>query len=138
MVVCSTSSCSSMSFHYSLIPDLSGFSSLLSPAHMLPFRVPSTPTQPQGVTLTDCYHAGYSCWGLSRLLRLEVLWSRDCHHSVPHKAQQEEPSFVQSSGTNIISMSICLHSPTRTPGLRAFVTLKMYSYIHEISTHQGP
>lgn len=104
MVVCSTSSCSSMPFHYSIIPDLSGFSSLLSPSHMLPFRVPSTATQPQGVTLTDCYHAGYSCWGLSRLLRLEVLWSRDCHHSVPYKAQQKEPSFVQSSGTNVINM----------------------------------
>lgn len=61
---------------------LSGFSSSLFPSHMLPSRVPHTPTQNQGTTLTDCYHADYSCCGLSCLFGLEALWSRDCHHSV--------------------------------------------------------
>lgn len=42
---------------------LSGFSSSLFPSHMLPSRVPHTPTQNQGTTLTDCYHADYPAVG---------------------------------------------------------------------------
>lgn len=80
--VCSTSSCTFVPFYYSIIPYLSGFSSQFSPTHTFPFRVPHTPTQNQGITLTDCYYADYSCWGLSRLFGLEAPCSRDCHYSV--------------------------------------------------------
>lgn len=80
--VCSTSSCTFVPFYYSIIPYLSGFSSQFSPSHMFPFRVPHTPTQNQGITLTDCYYADYSCCGLPRLFGLEAPCSRDRHYSV--------------------------------------------------------
>lgn len=83
---------------------LSGFSSFLFPSHMLPSRVPYTPTQNQGTTLTDCYHADYFCCGLSCLCGLEALWSRDCHYSVSLQCLAEESCFDQSSGTRVTSM----------------------------------
>lgn len=127
----------STSFRFFFLP--------LSISHAPPPGSPHTPTQ--GTTLTDCYHADYSCCGLSCLFGLEALWSRDCHYSVSLQCLAEESCFDQSSGTRVISMinkvSVWTHireyqEYTRTKTALACRMMETYSYTCEISITRRP